>query len=502
MNLSFLNCLKVICLAFIFGLPAVGYAQENTVNWQSVDTDDVDESLSSNPDAQSPVVYYHLEKVDVRGNRKTLRSVILRYLDIRPGELFAAEDARLDEARYRMLASGLFRTVNFELKKGTARGYVILEIRILERNTIVVNDLSMGMTQILPNEDQIVPFGSIGLQERSLLGTGIELGGMLAASADQSAYRIYLRDNHFLNSRFGIHVEGLFAEAEEYFGNHFLPGPGDNAISNTYEIIEYRRAGIRLGTGYNLLTDYFFWCDLRFENILRDEPRVVDSNDIPSDDDGSIDFAPYMEPDDSVLTSALFGVTVDTTNHPVLPSDGAKTQLSVELSHPLFGSDYEFVKFQLSHRILFPFGKNGQSIGVEGLAGLISGNAPFFEQFFVGDYSAFVPDRKLGLNFTNLHPAILDTAIKNMWYEDLVLSVSTEWSRPLYRGSGNLYGINLFVRTGVFLLTSSAELYSNQLPIDLTGDFGVRIDTSVGIFTFSFASVLQLIPPIRKETTE
>ena len=497
---TFAQQLTVICLLCQFGFSAPVSAGDAPVNWQSVDADESGDSVSPSPNSQ--LVHYRLEKVVIRGNRKTMRSVILRYLEIKPGDVFAAEDTSLEEARYRMLASGLFRTVNFELKKGSARGYVVLEIRVLERNTIVVNDLSVGITQILPNEDQIVPFGSVGLLERSFLGTGIELGGTLAASADQSAYRIYWRDNHFLNSRFGIHLEGLFAEAEEYFGNHFLPGPGENALSSKYEIIEYRRAGIRLGTGYNLLSDYFFWCDFRFENILRDEPRVIDSDDIPSNDDGPAEPVPYMEPDDSVLTSILLGVTVDTTNHPVLPSDGSKTQFSVELSHPLLGSDYDFVKFQLSHRILFPIGKEGQSIGLEGVGGLISGSAPFFDQFFVGDYSAFVPDRKLGLNFTNLHPGILDTAIKDMWYEDLVLSLSTEWSRPIYRGSGNLYGINVFVRMGVFVLASSQDLYTNHLPIDMTGDFGIRIDTSVGVFSFSFASVLQLIPPIRKETTE
>ncbi|MBN2526877.1 MAG: BamA/TamA family outer membrane protein [Deltaproteobacteria bacterium] len=496
----------VICI--IAAVSVVSQAQDFPVEWQAISGDEGAEAAMEPVSIQEgPAVHYHLEKVVIKGNRKTLRSVILRYLEIRPGDLFAAEDSSLEESKYRLLATGLFRRVSFELKKGSARGYVVLEITVEERNTIVINDFTIGITQTLQDIDKIVPFGSIGVLERSFLGTGIHLGGQLAASDNQQAYRIYWRDDHFLNSRVGVHVDGLFAEAEEYFGAHFLRGKLDDAELRQYDrysVVKYRRASIRLGTGYNLLTDYFFWCDFRFENILQGEPRNIEREKemTASGADSQTRGTPYMEPDDSVLTSALFGFTRDTTNHPVLPSDGSLTRLSVELSHPLLGSSYEYVKFILSHRVLFPFGKAGQSLGIEGVAGLISGDAPFFEQFFVGDYSATVPDRKLGLNFTNLHPRVLDTAIFDMWYEDLVISLCAEWSRPIYRGSGNVYGINVFVRMGAFALTSARHLDGSDFPVDITGDFGLRIDTSIGVLSFSFASVLQLIPPIRHETTE
>ncbi|MBN2341855.1 MAG: BamA/TamA family outer membrane protein [Deltaproteobacteria bacterium] len=478
------------------------WAQDEAISWETVRPDDDADVTPDSPLVESPKVHYHLEKVVIHGNRKTLRSVILRYLQIHPGDLFSAEDTTLEESKYRMLASGLFSAVSFELKKGSARGYVVLEIKVRERNTIVVRDLTVGMTRIAPHWDDVVPYGSIGVEERSFLGSGIQVGGTVAASKDQSAYRIYWRDDHFLDSKFGLHVQGQYAEAQEYFGNHYLPGPDEETTFGTYEVLDYRRAGLRLGTGYNLLSDYFFWFDLRFENILAEEPQTVEGTRYQTLVDDEPVAIGYLQPDDSVLSSFLFGFTRDTTNHPVLPYDGSVTRFSVELSHPLFASDYDFVKFQLSHTTYFPFGKRGQSISVGGQAGLISGNAPFFDQFFVGDYSAFVPDRQLGLNFSNLHPQILDTDISDMWYEDMALSLNTEWSRPIYRGSGFVYGINTFVRFGVYGLASTQHVDGKDIPVDLTGDFGLRIDTNVGIFSFSFASVLQLIPPIRKETTQ
>lgn len=473
--------------------------EDENVQWQ--DVTDSEPEYSQKILAGNPEVHYHLEKIRIIGNHKTLRSVVLRYIPIRPGDFFSVENGRLEEARYRMLAGGLFSEVSFELKKGTARGYVFLEITVKERNTIVVRDLSIGVTRIAPHLNEVVPFGSLGIEEGSLLGTGIQLGGTVAASKNQSAYRIYLRDNHFLNSRFGVHVEGVFAEAQEYFGEHFLPAPDEESTFGTYEIINYRRAGIRLGTGYNLLLDYFFWFDVRFENILVEEPRTLVGTREPLLNEPPVSIG-YVQPDASVLSSFMFGFTRDTTNHPVLPFEGSLTRFSAELSHPALGSDYDFAKFQVKHKTHIPFGKKGQSICVGGMAGLITGNAPFFDQFFVGDFFAFVPDRKLGLNFSNLHPQLLDTAITDMWYEDLVLSFNTEYSRPIYRGSGIIYGINAFIRAGFFALSSIEHLDGKNLPIDFTGDFGVRIDTRVGIFSFSFASVLQLIPPVRKETTQ
>ena len=44
-------------------------------------------------------------------------------------------------------------------------------------------------------------------------------------------------------------------------------------------------------------------------------------------------------------------------------------------------------------------------------AGGISGNAPFFEQFHVGDFSDFRPDRVLGVNFDRRPPPNISACI-------------------------------------------------------------------------------------------
>ena len=135
--------------------------------------------------------------------------------------------------------------------------------------------------------------------------------------------------------------------------------------------------------------------------------------------------------------------------------------------------------------------------------GLIMGDTPFFNQFFVGDFSSFVPSRVLELNFSHLQPNVLQkTMISEMRYEDIAASINVEYSLPFYRGSGVVYGVNGFISLGLFVLTSSEHLktdppgYSGAqlIPMDLTADFGVRVDTKVGLFEIFFANLLQLIP--------
>ncbi len=471
--------------------------RQNIPQWKPIITTD------KNKNSNSPeFLEYTLQKIELKGNRKTMDQVILRNIALIPGEHFFTYDERLEKIRYKLMALGLFSNVDLSFKKGSTKGLVILVVTVTERNTIVVRDVSFGLTRIAPNWDNVIPFGSLTIEDRSFLGSGVTIGGEVAGSKDQIAYRLYMSDDHFLNTNFGFHAEGIFAQAQEYFGEHYIDPPAPEAVSGAYEKARYRRAGLKIGTGYNICRNIFFWIDWRFENILAEQPQLVDAEDIPSTQTNEIPDVGYLEPDASILSGFLLGVKRDTTNHPVLPFDGSLSQISIELSNSVFGSSYNFAKFIMNHNFFIPFGKTGQSISFGGTAGLITGNAPFFEQFFVGDFSSLAPDRKLGLNFSNLHPKILNTSIDEMWYENLVLSINTEYSFPFYRGSSTVYGVNGFIRFGVYSLTSTSKIDNPGVPIDITGDLGIRVDTAVGVFTLSFANILQLIPPVRKETTQ
>lgn len=465
------------------------------------------------PDGVQRDPLYLLEKIVIRGNRKTLRQVILRYVDIHPGESFSGGDPRLAAARYRLLASGLFHDVQLSLNRGTAHGRVVLLVTVSERNTIVVQDVVFGFSDISKF------YGSLDMAERSLLGTGIKLSAAAVFSVDgQWGYRLRLHDDHFLNSPFAFHVEGLFADARDFFGNENVcveaaneaeandkqcVGVEDSGAmyqkSVDYALLYYRRAGLRIGTGYTFLKDNYLSLDYRAEVIAADVPKA--GYHLSFGEYRPIEFG-HLLWGRSFLSSLLIGLTRDTRDNTILTLKGARTAFEVELSSELIGSDYEFAKFTLSHNVYYPvFKKHAVGIGVFG--GLIMGDAPFFNQFFVGDFSSFIPSRVLEMNFSHLQPNLLGkTIIKEMRYEDFAAAVNLEYALPFYRGHGVIYGVNGFVSFGVYFLASKEHLkydpkgYSGyQLaPIDLTADIGIKIDTRVGVFVISLANLLRLIP--------
>ena len=456
---------------------------------------------------------YMLERIDIHGNRKTLRQVILRYIDLSPGEYFNASDPRIPQARYRLLASGLFHDVQLSLSKGSTRGRVILMVTVSERNTIVVQDVVFGFSDISKF------YGSFDVAERSFLGTNIKLSAAGVFSADgQWGYRLRLQDDHFLNTPFGFRVEGLFADARDFFGadnvcveasNEAEAESGGCAGSDEfgalyqkkvkYAVLNYKRAGVRIGTGYSFLKDNYFTVDYRAEVISADVPKA--GYHLSFGEYRPIEFG-HLLWGNSFLSTLILGLSRDTRDNPVLTTEGARTAFEVELSSELIGSDYEFAKFTLSHNMYFPVFKR-HAVGIGLFGGLIMGDSPFYNQFFVGDFSSFIPSRLLEVNFSQLQSNLLGkTIMREMRYEDIAAAVNVEYVLPFYRGHGVVYGVNGFVSVGLFFLASKEHLkvdppgYSGAqlVPVDLTANIGIKVDTRVGLFGVSLANLLRLIP--------
>jgi hypothetical protein len=140
---------------------------------------------------------------------------------------------------------------------------------------------------------------------------------------------------------------------------------------------------------------------------------------------------------------------------------------------------------------------------LEGFAGAIAGSAPFFEQYYIGDLSDFRPDRVLGLAFDDRPaPNFLGTSIREIRYGDYAARLNAEYRVPLYRGHRSIYGIDLFTSFGVLSLAGLRDIDrppgdlsgAALVPVDLTGNIGFRMDTSLGGVAFSFANLLGFIP--------
>ena len=117
----------------------------------------------------------------------------------------------------------------------------------------------------------------------------------------------------------------------------------------------------------------------------------------------------------------------------------------------------------------------GHTLRVDALAGALTGGAPFFEQFFVGDLHPYIPARSLGLNFSRRRgPQLTDGRLDTQRYERLAGRLGGEYRIPLGK-SGSAYGTEFFVGGALLTLSSPGDEPVDAgpwPPFDAVIDFG------------------------------
>jgi outer membrane protein insertion porin family len=460
---------------------------------------------------QEPIVHapgriglrYVLEGIEVRGNTTTLARVVLRYVPFRVGDPLDVDDPELVLTRFRLLGTGFFRDAQLSLRRGSQRGNAILVVTVRERNTIVVNDLWLGLsTDANPNGTTrpLTAYGGIDVSETNLGGTGVTLGGALAVAEDQLALRTRFADPQFLKTEWTAQAELLYNSAEDFFGNGsvHVVDPSGRSEQNDYAVTSYQRLGGSLGAGHDLGVSTRLYLDYRLEHIDASYPYAA--SDHRGTDVVPIDF--LLIRGDSLLSTVRASLVYDTRDEPFLPTRGNRVSLLGEVSLSPLGSDYPYAKVQLhgSHWLTLPW---GHTLELDGFAGAIFGTAPLFEQYYVGDFSDLLPDRVLGLNFDRRSaPNFLSTDIGEIRYGQYAAELDAQYRVPLFRGRRSIYGIDLFASAGVYAVANPEDLtaapngYSGfaQVPMDVTFNLGVQIETSAGGFTFGLSNFLGFIP--------
>jgi outer membrane protein assembly factor BamA len=346
----------------------------------------------------------------------------------------------------------------------------------------------------------------LDVAETNLAGTGITLGGAVGLARDQLALRVRFLDPAFLGSHWMTTGTLLFNKGIDFFGN-------DSVLwENQYEtdevppsaIVRYTRFGGSLGVGRDLSIATQLWAHYRVEAIDAQLPNAASHVR-----GGRIEPIQYdIFAGRSVLSTLRASVQHDTRDAPFLPSRGWLVTVGGELSLAPAGSDWDYQRFEVDASRWLPLPWSKHVLRLQFSAGAISGEAPFFEQFYVNDFSDFRPGRVLGLNFDRRPPPdVLNTSIVEVRRGHYAGKLGFEYRIPLYRGRRSVYGIDLFGSAGIYALASHYDLthpprgYSGaaRLPVDLTANFGFRMDTSAGGFVFAFANALGFIPALSED---
>ncbi len=445
---------------------------------------------------------YLLEGIEVRGNTSTLARVVLRYVPFHAGDTLNVDDSELELTRFRLLGTGFFRDVQLSLRKGSRRGSVVLVVNVIERNTIVVNDVWLGLSQDAePNgaARPLTAYGGIDVSETNLAGTGITLGGAVALADRQLALRSRFAVPQVLSTQWTLEAQLLYSQARDFFGNKdVLVDDPTQQVAQDYAVASYRRFGGMVGAGHDLGISTQLFLDYRLEKIDAILPLAASHK--RGLDVEPIDF--QIASGSSVLSTLRATLVHDTRDEPFLPTRGVKLAVLGEASLSPLGSDYPYAKLQLNAArwTQLPW---GHILKLEAFGGAIMGDAPLFEKFYVGDLSDLLPDRVLDLAFDRrAAPNFLGTDIVEIRYGQYAAKLSAEYRIPLYRGHRSVYGVDFFTSAGIYGVANAIDLtqhargYSGlaTVPIDLTFNAGLRIETSAGGFTLGVSNFLGFVP--------
>ena len=451
-------------------------------------------NIDSGTDAK-PHLRYTLERIDVRGNHRTRTRVILRYLKFKPGDILDVDDPELTLTRYRVLGTGFFRDVQFALHKGSRRGQVVLVVEVVERNTIVINDIGMGLSSDADNNGKTHPltaYGGIDVAETNLAGNGWTLGAALAVAsepasgASQNALRVRFLDPSFLGTPWMVSAAIL----------QRLPSMGYQEKTGSVRG-SYRG---QLGLGRDLSTSTQLWLYYRLETIEAKKP--LSASETRGQEITPIEFD--IRAGRSVLSTVRATFQLDTRDHPFLPTGGWYISTWGELALQPFGSDYDYERFDISvsHWLRIPGVPH--VLRLQMFAGAeTGGEVPFFEQYYIGDFTDFRAPRMLGLNFERRPPpAVFGGIIREQRYGQYAAKLGLEYRIPVFRGTRSIYGIDLFMSSGLWSLINRNDLVRmprgytgmSRVPLDLTANVGFRMDTSAGGLTFAFSNILGFIP--------
>lgn len=458
---------------------------------------------------ESPhAVHYTLERVDIRGNTRTRDRVIRARIPFEDGDVIVPDDPDIQAIEWSLRGTGWFDRVELSLERGEERGSVILVVTVHERNTIVVTQLTLGVSEGLSNSadpsDELMFYGGATVADTNLFGSGATLALSALGAVRARGLRIDFQDGGLLGGRYSLRAAAFYTNAREYFGNDPLvsltcppdvPECVDEALN---AVVFYRRGGLMLGTGRDFGASTRFTIDWQGEVVhVRSIPEAA------SERRGSavvpINFS--VQDGHSYVSLLRAGLTYDRRDDPGLPTRGIYLRVEGDLAHRALRSDYDFLKLQVLFRAWVPLrGHHSLRFGV--YAGAIFGDAPFFYLFHVGDLTDFIPSRYLDMQLDRRRaPNLLNTAIDAMLQQELATRLDVQYELPLFRGTRGLRALNAYVNVGIIALANTRDLTVSipgydgfsQLPVDLTLDLGLRFDTRAGVFQLGFSNLLGFI---------
>ena len=294
---------------------------------------------------EAPKVY--VERVDIRGNVRTLDEVLRREFLLVEGDAF--NSSRLRRSRDRLRGLGFFSNVDVNNVPGSSPDRTVVEVDVTEQSTGEVT-LGAGFST------SSGALAEIGIAERNLLGRGQDIRASVILAEEESGFDFSFTEPYFLDRDLSGGID-LFHRIE------------DNQDESSFDL---RETGGALRVGYDINDS---WRQSVFYRL-----ELVEITDVDSD------ASRIIRDQEGESTRSIVGqaLTLDRRNSRVDPTDGFITTLSTDFAG--LGGDVTFVRTTLEGRYYHSISDDILGI-VSGEVGTIVGindDVRITDRFFLG----------------------------------------------------------------------------------------------------------------------
>lgn len=289
-----------------------------------------------------------VERIDIKGNVRTLDKVVRREMDLMEGDPFSSTKLAKSEREIRNL--NFFNDVKVKPVPGSAPDQTVVEVDVEEKST---GEVSVGAG--FSTSDG--PLADLRIRERNLLGKGQDLLFATTIAGERTQFDVSFTEPYFLDRDLSAGVDGFHVTR-------------DMQDESSYD---------QKSSGFALRTEY------PFSDKLRQQLRYrIQRNEIDNIDPSASRFIKDQE--GKRVTSALSQtLTYNDLDNYTFPTDGVRMWLETEIAG--LGGDAQFVSAKTGAAYYYPVTDN-VTLSLLGEVGAIEGygdeTVRINERYFIG----------------------------------------------------------------------------------------------------------------------
>ena len=429
---------------------------------------------------------YTIESIHVSGNMATSRETILKMLGVEEGTSLTLDE--LEKARFKLALGGLFESVQMDLQPGTQRGSLAINLHVKERSRLYFNRYYIGSSKKSPfwlglDVSWLAPFNTDHRFRMAYAATTV------------NDYTLDL--NYLVPTIAGYPISLMFSiqsmhAHEGVFGQNDLVDPptslGDISSFKNQDDLVFDRHGGNVGIGFAPHPYVRLMLRLEYMNLHRDND---DSNLMPWLDE-------FLKEGYSHLTNVEFRMAYDSRSGREMSTKGHLVSVGIRGTFESAISNYTFIKIHAAHQSNFEVVPR-HVIRLNSFAGMLYGEAPFFEKFFFNDFNDLVPSRIHRLNPSDRGAYdLFKTGASGLGYEDFLVHLAVSYAWQIIPQT-----LEIFALVGATWANSldSKDIYlgvkprheREYFPADMTFNFGFRYKCDYGFFLFSLGNIANFV---------